>query len=701
MGGTITRTLKVAILAMVVAGLVVPPAAAQEAPKTWSLEASVGVGGFVDPARDTVVDIEISSELLLVGRLDVSAGGTTTSEAIEVPAGGVKSLQITAAPLGDRRVVNVVLVDTSGEETRQLESLQLRVTVPLRAVVVALLGADGAEASLRAATPEPVDFDVEIVRVSPDDVVAGLPIVDYLVIGDDGLAAASGDVLDQIAGWVDDGGVLVGAPGDIGVVADSGGAVVWPGTAFAVDTVGDGELVAVADVGSVTVADWGTILRPIDNPGLLRNQGFNQGPGLVSAASAGREAAVPGLSWLLLGIALFVLLVGPVNFVVLRRLRRPELAWFTVPALSVLFVAGFWLAGRAQVADAAVTSASIFVDRGETVTGRAGAVVQVATGGDRTLAFPDGWQIAPAQGFGFASGVQDADDPQSITFNLQDLGVGAAEARVSGAEPLQLDVAVGEGGVTTVTNSSPYTFWSWGLVVDGVGYTVTTRDGDLVPNQPQELRIAQRNRGTRYEPVVLETAQRRAFADPNFYETTYQVLSALSYEAESIDRKLLRDGTYFFGFTDSLDTPVAIDGRNLAAAGSTLFIKEFDLPASLRQDRPVIPTLLDVTGSSSVEQYYDEIYAYGADEFLFRYDLPVDVSGSGVIRPSFTQLRKVEVYDWASRSFVPYDWGDPIDLATKRSPGGELIVRASLNEDQEFFEESLQLQRFQLSWVTT
>ncbi len=77
------------------------------------------------------------------------------------------------------------------------------------------------------------------------------------------------------------------------------------------------------------------------------------------------------------------------------------------------------------------------------------------------------------------------------------------------------------------------------------------------------------------------------------------------------------------------------------------------------------------------------------------------MSGSGVIRPSFTQLRKVEVYDWASRSFVPYDWGDPIDLATKRSPGGELIVRASLNEDQEFFEESLQLQRFQLSWVTT
>ena len=680
--------------------LVSVPAAAQEA-KTWTVEASVGVGGFIDPSRDTVVDVEISSQVLLVGRIDVSAGGITTSESIEVPAGGVKSLQITASPVLDRRLVTLKLYDTSGDEARELESLQLRVTVPLRSVVVGLVGADGAEAALRAATPQPVEFDVEIVRVSATGLAAGLPIIDYLVVGPDGLDTAEDDTVDAIADWVEAGGAIVGAPGDLSVVADAGGASPWPGAGFAVASVGEGELVAVPQVSTVSVEDWGTILRPIDNPGLIRNAGFEQGPGLVSAASAGREAAVPGLSWLLAGIVLFVLLVGPVNFLLLRRLKRPELAWFTVPALSVLFVAGFWLAGRAQVADAAVTSAAIFVESEGSVTGRAAAVMQVATGGDRTMAFPDGWRIAPAQGFGFSAGIQDADDPRRITFNLQDLGVGAAEARIEGSESLPVEVSVGDGGVTTVRNDSPYTFWTWGLIVDGVGFTVTARDGELQAGSTGELTIAQRNRGTRYEPVVLETAQRRAFADPNFYETTYQVLSALSYQAETLDRELLREGTYFFGFTDSLDTPVSVDGRTIDAAGSTLFVKEFALPASLLRDRPVLPRLLDVEGSASIEQYYDEIYAYGADTFWLRYDIPVVSAGSAVIRPSFTQLQNVEVYDWNAGVFVPYDWGDPLDLESLRSPGGEVMVKAGLPDNQEFFEESFRLQNFQLTWVTT
>jgi hypothetical protein len=701
-GGTITRKLTPVALTLtaILIGVAATSATAQAA-KTWSLEASVGVGGFIDPDRDTVVDVEISSEVLLLGRIDVSSGGITTSESIEVPAGGVKTLQITASPVLDRRLVTLKLFDTSGDEARELESLQLRVTVPLRSVVVGLVGADAAEAALRAATPQPVDFDIEIVRAPVDGLAAGLPIVDYLVVGPDGLDTADGDTIEAIVDWVDRGGAIVGAPGDLGAVADAGAASPWPGTAFAVATFGEGELVAVSQVSAVTVEDWGTILRPIDNPGLIRNAGFEQGPGLVSAASAGREAAVPGLSWLLAGIVLFVLLVGPVNFLLLRRLKRPELAWFTVPALSVLFVAGFWLAGRAQVADAAVTSAAIFVESEGSVTGRAAAVMQVANGGDRVLAFPEGWQIAPAQGFGFAAGTRDGDDPGRITFTLEDLGVGAAEARIELAEPLPVDVTVGDDGSTTVRNDSPYTFWSWGLIVDGVGFTVTGRDGELQTGATGELTVAQRSRGTRYEPVVLETAQRRAFADPDFYETTYQVLSALSYQAEALHRDLLRDGTYFFGFTDSLDTAVSVDGRTIEAAGSTLFVKEFALPASLLRDRPVLPTLLDVEGSATIEQYYDEIYAYGADTFWLHYDIPAVSAGSAIIRPSFTQLQDVEVYDWSSAAFVPYDWGDPLDLTSLRSPGGDLVVKAGLPDNQEFFEESFRLQNFELEWVTT
>lgn len=53
--------------------------------------------------------------------------------------------------------------------------------------------------------------------------------------------------------------------------------------------------------------------------------------------------------WGLLCIfALYILALGPINYLVLRKLRRLELAWVTIPALAVLFVAGIYVGGRAM-----------------------------------------------------------------------------------------------------------------------------------------------------------------------------------------------------------------------------------------------------------------------------------------------------------------------------------------------------------------
>lgn len=51
---------------------------------------------------------------------------------------------------------------------------------------------------------------------------------------------------------------------------------------------------------------------------------------------------LPGLElpnvWLVGGFLLaYILIVGPLNFIILRRIRRTELAWFTIPGLVVLF----------------------------------------------------------------------------------------------------------------------------------------------------------------------------------------------------------------------------------------------------------------------------------------------------------------------------------------------------------------------------
>lgn len=49
---------------------------------------------------------------------------------------------------------------------------------------------------------------------------------------------------------------------------------------------------------------------------------------------------LPSIQWLSLLLAVYILLVGPINYFVLRRLRRLQLAWLTIPALTLVFSAG-------------------------------------------------------------------------------------------------------------------------------------------------------------------------------------------------------------------------------------------------------------------------------------------------------------------------------------------------------------------------
>ena len=56
----------------------------------------------------------------------------------------------------------------------------------------------------------------------------------------------------------------------------------------------------------------------------------------------------PRLGWLLIWLAVYIVMIGVLNFAVLRRLRRLDLGWISVCGLALLFAAGFYFssAGR-------------------------------------------------------------------------------------------------------------------------------------------------------------------------------------------------------------------------------------------------------------------------------------------------------------------------------------------------------------------
>ena len=56
---------------------------------------------------------------------------------------------------------------------------------------------------------------------------------------------------------------------------------------------------------------------------------------------------LPSTSVLLAFLLTYILVIGPLNYVVLRRARRLELAWLTVPAIVVVFAGGLYVVGSA------------------------------------------------------------------------------------------------------------------------------------------------------------------------------------------------------------------------------------------------------------------------------------------------------------------------------------------------------------------
>ena len=68
---------------------------------------------------------------------------------------------------------------------------------------------------------------------------------------------------------------------------------------------------------------------------------------MVNAVSQLPTLALPPISGLLALLVAYILLIGPINYLVLKRLDRREWAWVTMPILIVVFAAGAYAYGAA------------------------------------------------------------------------------------------------------------------------------------------------------------------------------------------------------------------------------------------------------------------------------------------------------------------------------------------------------------------
>ena len=160
---------------------------------------------------------------------------------------------------------------------------------------------------------------------------------------------------------------------------------------------------------------------------------------IVSAVTNLPSLALPPLGGLLVLLLGYIILVGPVNYLVLRRLDRREWAWVTVPALIAVFTVGsFGIGALMRGSDVVVHEVAIV--RGAPATDEATAqsylgifspsrdTFQVQVPGDALLASPINGDI-------FGTGVVNTlDILQGDPSRVRDLAIGVGSLRTIRAE---------------------------------------------------------------------------------------------------------------------------------------------------------------------------------------------------------------------------------------------------------------------------
>jgi hypothetical protein len=673
------------LLLMAVLLMAPSPAQAQEA---VSVEATIGLQGYVVPFQATTLTVRVSAEVLFVGDLRVSIGSVNLFSEIEVPAGSSKEY-VLAIPTTGNNSRAVVQLFPDGSEEHLIREV-VTVLNDADQLLVGIVGAPSVEPALSGVGSTPFDRDLTVLSLSRQELAGDLDPLSYLIVGKGVLAGLDSEALGSMSSWVNGGGRLIGATEDLELIEGATGAAVALSAEAAMAPLGRGELLTVDD--PAAVGRWEVLLRDLPPLSLSTNR-FNEGFGfqMVEAASAGGETAPPGLPWLLGALDGYVILVGHVNFLILRRLGRRELAWVTIPAVSLLMLGILWIAGRSQLDDRIVTHASIVVqDEG---VSRAHSTLIVAAGGEgeHTLDVPKGWSVAPldvSMMFGQSSRMEASVGPAPdggtrLGFELPNLGAATATATWT-PSPLAIraEVDVDDDNLTaTLHNDGDTSFWAWGI---GTSSTARAARDPLDPGQSGTISLNPEAVGfNEGGGMIADAVMSQGTWDWSGPRDPWQRVWPLSESMFWQEPRVLQSGPYFFGYTDDLVVEVAVDGYREVADGPALVVIPLDAPLSI--DTGGAGEIVRIVGANFVDSYPGWVYASGADavEFLFR----VDAGARGDTTISnrnghIPNVEKVEVYDWDDGRFDEYPWPGGFPVEDYLSPANEVMVRVVLADGQ-------------------
>ena len=354
----------------------------------------------------------------------------------------------------------------------------------------------------------------------------------------------------------------------------------------------------------------------------------------------------PSINLLLGLIAAYIVLAGPVNYLVLRRLRRPGLMWVTIPVLVLLFSgSAYFLAVRAKGTDVQASAVSVIRLADDTSWAQVRRMVIVVAPGRGDYRIEDSGRALAASwdggGGGFGAGGRSSGDSGVRIRNVDErseldllrmeqwtmhshMNYGVQRMEEALSYDLYIDGRRLKG---TVTNESPTALKQVLLFTSGPVEDL----GALGPGDTANVDIpltASAGRQPGWREQLLDQIGSSSRSDPNELRQQDQLRNLAEAALESFYADSPgRLSHPIVAWTDEVPMEITVNEVEAAGPSLTLFVKpvtpriqgDFSLPKGLLLGRVV-----NFEGQVSEEEFGEIVLSSGS-AITFQFELSSDV----------------------------------------------------------------------------
>lgn len=508
-----------------------PPAAA-----ATRITVAGGHAGFYLPDRSVPVTVAVAADRLLRGTLEVTVrpqGGPRQAVSrvrvpVEVAGGSTKRFLVVAPPArsfgAPGAVVAARLLDGGDDvlAASRPQSLQPAGGDELVGLLPGALDRANPPAAAPLAVEAGVARFVKLGRAELAQAPASLEALGTIAAAPGDVAALAPPVRQALLRWLGDGGNLLvdAAPGS----PVDGLPPSWQPGPQGHGTAGMGR-VRLTD-GAMAGDRWDRLVEPTTAGGRggepMGFVGFGGQPSSIGDALAvDAGLRVPAIGGLLAILLVYVVVVGPVTAVVLRRRGRSELAWVVVPVVAVVFTVGSYV-GASELREGTKLAHGTALEL-DAVGGTATTFVGIAARGRQAteVSFPGAWAASanpstPLSGFSGPPLATSVDVTRRGPAARLELGAGqfgvvsgAASKRSEGGLEVTA-TSTGDGQAEgTVRNAMPYALHDAAVFVGSAGSLV----GRLEPGEERRWAVtADRAAEALFQPAELRVWPRAAGA---------------------------------------------------------------------------------------------------------------------------------------------------------------------------------------------